>query len=546
MEKKWWKESVIYQIYPKSFCDSNHDGMGDILGIVSKLDYLKDLGVDILWISPMYVSPQVDNGYDIADYYNIDPMFGTNEDFDILLKEAHARGLKIVMDLVVNHTSIEHPWFKESRRSKDNQYRDYYIWKDKPTNWASIFAGSAWEYDENTDMYYLHLYAKEQADLNWENVDMRNDIYKMMRYWLDKGIDGFRMDVINKISKDQRFLDIEPQTSKYMRCSKYTSNGPRIHEFLQEMNQNVMSQYDMMTVGEITACSIEDAIQYTSDHTHELNMLFQFEHTDVDAGQYGKWTPVPLYLPKLKASLEKWQLGLMNEGWNNLFWDNHDQPRVVSRFGNTEYWADSAKMLAATLHMMKGTPYIYQGEELGMTNYPFSSLNECVDVEVFNNYKELVEEKQVLTHEEMMNGIRYSSRDNARTPMQWDESENAGFSSVTPWMKVNPNYENINANKQIGDEDSVYSFYQKLIKLRHHNQTIVYGDFELLEKEDLDLFIYRRYDEDNEILVISNFSTNVREYKVEGDYEILISNDEQEIHDTVSIKPYGTYVLIKK
>lgn len=339
MEKKWWKESVIYQIYPKSFQDSNNDGIGDIQGIIQRLDYLKNLGVDILWISPMYVSPQVDNGYDIADYYQIDPMFGTMEDFDMLLEEAHTRGLKIVMDLVVNHTSDQHEWFQQSRSSTDNKYRNYYIWKkgknnQEPTNWESIFSGSAWEYDKLTDMYYLHLYSSKQPDLNWDNVDMRNDIYKMMKFWLDKGIDGFRMDVINKISKAE-YIDVLPQTSQYMRCSQYTSNGPHIHEFLQEMNKKIISQYDAMTVGEITACSIEQAIQYTSDHTHELNMLFQFEHNDVDSGQYGKWTPIPLDLVKLKKIMEKWQLGLMHEGWNSLFWDNHDQPRIVSRFGNT-------------------------------------------------------------------------------------------------------------------------------------------------------------------------------------------------------------------
>ncbi|MDE6952181.1 MAG: alpha-glucosidase [Erysipelotrichales bacterium] len=554
MEKKWWKESVVYQIYPKSFQDSNNDGIGDIQGIIQRLDYLKNLGVDILWISPMYVSPQVDNGYDIADYYQIDPMFGTMKDFDMLLEEAHSRGLKIVMDLVVNHTSDQHEWFQQSRLSTDNKYRDYYIWKkgknnQEPTNWESIFSGSAWEYDELTDMYYLHLYSSKQPDLNWDNVDMRNDIYKMMKFWLDKGIDGFRMDVINKISKAE-YVDVLPQTSHYMRCSKYTSNGPRIHEFLQEMNKKVISQYDAMTVGEITACSIEQAIQYTSDYTHELNMLFQFEHNDVDSGQYGKWTPIPLDLVKLKRIMEKWQIGLMHEGWNSLFWDNHDQPRIVSRFGNTstpQYWKDSAKMLAVTLHMMKGTPYIYQGEELGMTNYPFQDLEDCVDVEVFNNYKMLVLEKKVLTHEQMMKGICYSSRDNARTPMQWDNSIYAGFSKTTPWMNVNPNYHDINALSQMNNNDSIYSFYQKLIQLRREYDVIVYGDFELLEKEHPHLFIYRRYDDKNEILVISNFTNQelIYEFNYEN-YEILLSNDKPVISKTFCIKAYGTYILKRK
>lgn len=331
MKKAWWKESVIYQIYPKSFCDANGDGIGDIQGIISKLDYLKELGVDVLWLSPIYASPQVDNGYDISDYYAIGEQFGNMSDFEELLKQAHQRNMRLIMDLVVNHTSNQHQWFIESRKSKDNPYRDYYIWKEgkeekEPTNWASVFAGSAWQYDEQTDMYYLHLYSDKQPDLNWENEKVRNEVYQMMRWWLDKGVDGFRMDVINKISKDQRYLDILPQTSTYMRSSKYTSNGPRIHEFLHEMNQQVMSKYDVMTVGEITACSIEDAIQYTSDHTQELNMLFQFEHTDVDAGKYGKWTPVPLNLVKLKQVMTKWQLGLMNEGgivYSGIIMINH-------------------------------------------------------------------------------------------------------------------------------------------------------------------------------------------------------------------------------
>lgn len=366
--KAWWKESVIYQIYPRSFCDSNEDGIGDIKGIISRLDYLKDLGIDIIWLSPLYQSPNVDNGYDISDYQSISKEFGTMEDFHCLLKEAHKRNIRIVMDLVVNHTSDQHYWFIESQKSKDNPYRDYYIWKNgkngkEPNNWASVFSGSAWQYDENTDMYYLHLYSSKQPDLNWENDIVRKEIYDMMKWWLDKGIDGFRMDVINKISKVQTFEDVLPQTDTYMRPSKYVSNGPRIHEFLKEMNDKALSKYDVMTVGEITACSIEEARKYTGENEGELNMLFQFEHMDVDYGKYGKWSPIPLDLVKLKRSFTKWQYGLADYGWNSLFWDNHDQPRVVSRFGNTqEYWKDSAKMLATALHFLKGTPYIYQGE----------------------------------------------------------------------------------------------------------------------------------------------------------------------------------------
>lgn len=551
--KTWWKESVIYQIYPKSFCDSNGDGIGDIQGIISKLDYLKDLGIDIIWLSPLYQSPNVDNGYDISDYQAISRDYGTIEDFDELLKQAHLRGIKIVMDLVINHTSDQHQWFIESRQSRDNAYRDYYIWKEgkdgrEPNNWASVFSGSAWQYDETTDMYYLHLYSSKQPDLNWENKQLRHEIYQMMKWWLDKGIDGFRMDVINKISKDQSFQDVLPQTSQYMRPSKYVSNGPRIHEFLKEMNHEVLSRYDVMTVGEITACSIEQAKQYTGENEDELCMLFQFEHTDVDAGEYGKWTPIPLDLVKLKACLSKWQYGLADYGWNSLFWDNHDQPRVISRFGRTDkYWKDSAKMLATALHFMKGTPYIYQGEELGMTNYHFESLEDCQDVEVFNAYKELVEKKKVLTHEQMMKGINASSRDNARTPMQWKDSQNAGFTTGTPWIKINPNYQNINVQKQIQDQTSIYHYYQKLIQLRHQMPIMVYGQYELLEDNHPDLFVYTRTYHNEKLLIITNFSENEYDYSLNEfkDGKLIISNDDTKIKDSIHIKPYGAYVIYK-
>jgi len=554
--KTWWKESVIYQIYPKSFCDSNGDGIGDIQGIITKLDYLKELGIDIIWLSPIYESPQVDNGYDISDYQAISKDFGTMEDFDLLLKEAHLRNIRIVMDLVVNHTSDQHQWFIESRKSKDNPYRDYYIWKEgkdgkEPNNWASVFSGSAWQYDETTDMYYMHLYSDKQPDLNWENEELRHSIYDMMKWWLDKGIDGFRMDVINKISKTQTFEDVLPQTSPYMRPSKYVSNGPRIHEFLKEMNRQVLSHYDVMTVGEITACSIDDAKRYTGENEEELSMLFQFEHMDVDLGQYGKWSPIPLDLVKLKKSLTKWQNGLSDYGWNSLFWDNHDQPRVVSRFGNTDnYWKESATMLATVLHFLKGTPYIYQGEELGMTNYPFTSLKDCQDVEVFNAYQELVVERKLLTHDEMMKGICANSRDNARTPMQWDDSENAGFTTGTPWMKVNPNYHHIHAKKQINDPESIFHYYQQLIHLRHTMPIIVYGQYQILDEDHQDLYVYTRQYENEKLLVIGNFSDKTYDYKLPQEFEnadVLISNDQcQEISQTIHIQPYGTYVFYIK
>ncbi len=552
--KSWWKESVIYQIYPKSFCDRNNDGIGDIQGIISKLDYLEDLGIDIIWLSPIYESPNVDNGYDISDYRTISKEYGTMEEFEFLLKEAHKRHIKIVMDLVVNHTSDQHNWFVESRKSMDNPYRDYYIWREgkngkEPNNWASIFSGSAWQYDKQTDSYYLHLYSKEQPDLNWENTNVRKEIYEMMRWWLDKGIDGFRMDVINKISKDQSFQDVLPQSSTYMRPSKYVSNGPRIHEFLKEMNNQVLSRYDIMTVGEITSCSLEDARKYTGENEHELNMLFQFEHMDVDAGKYGKWTPIPLNLIQLKKVISKWQYGLAEYGWNSLFWDNHDQPRIVSRFGNVEkYWNKSAKMLAVALHFLKGTPYIYQGEEIGMTNYSFDSISECQDVETINAYKDLVHSGQ-LTHEEMMQGICYSSRDNARTPMQWDTSLNAGFTQGIPWMKVNPNYKHINAKQQINDHDSIYNFYKQIIQLRHTMPIIVYGKYQLIDENHPDLFNYTREYENQKLLVVTNFSGKNVEYDIPNQFQngkILITNEKENnvFKEQMMIQPYGAYVII--
>lgn len=551
--KIWWKESVIYQIYPRSFCDSNGDGVGDIQGIISRLDYLQNLGIDIIWLSPIYQSPNIDNGYDISDYQAISSEFGTMKDFDCLLKEAHDRNIKIVMDLVVNHTSDQHPWFIESKKSKNNAYRDYYIWKEgkngkEPNNWASVFSGSAWQYDEQTDMYYLHLYSDKQPDLNWENENVRQDIFKMMNWWLDKGIDGFRMDVINKISKEQSFNDVLPQTSQYMRPSRYVSNGPRIHDFLKEMYQNTLAHHDVMTVGEITACSVEEAKKYTGEKENELSMLFQFEHMDIDLGKYGKWSPIPLDLVKLKQSFTKWQNGLADDGWNSLFWDNHDQPRVVSRFGNVEqYWQESAKMLATVLHFLKGTPYIYQGEELGMTNYPFRSLDDCQDVEVFTSYHELVEREHLLTHEEMMKGICANSRDNARTPMQWNDSHHAGFTSGTPWMKVNPNYKNINAKQQIHDRNSIFHYYKQLIQLRHSMPVIVYGQYQLLEENHPDLYIYTRLYNDEKLLIIANFSTNKHIYQLPDEFikgNILISNQKNaDIQPMMSIEPYGAYVI---
>lgn len=530
MEKKWWKESVVYQIYPRSFKDSNGDGIGDINGITSKLDYLKELGIDVIWLSPVYKSPNDDNGYDISDYRDIMDEFGTMEDFNKLLNEAHKRNIKILMDLVVNHTSDEHKWFVESRKSRDNKYRDYYIWREgkdgkEPNNWGAIFGGSAWQYDENTNMYYLHLFSKKQPDLNWENETVRNEIYDMMKWWLDKGIDGFRMDVISMISKDQKFPD-----GKNGDFGPYSIHGPRVHEFLKEMNKEVLSKYDIMTVGETAGVTIDEAKKYAGFDSNELNMVFQFEHMDLDNNKDYKWNDEPVKLTKLKEVMGKWQTELEGEAWNSLFWNNHDQPRVVSRFGNDsdEYREVSAKMLGTCLHMMKGTPYIYQGEELGMTNIYFNSIDEYNDIESINAYNELVGSGKV-SKEKMMSYLRYKSRDNARTPMQWSDDENAGFTTGKPWMTINPNYVKINAQNEVSDSNSVFNYYKKLIKLRKENDIIVYGNYKPILEESEEIFAYIRELENKKLLVLCNFTKNVTSAEIPAellnkDAKLLISN----------------------
>ena len=484
MERAWWKEAAVYQIYPRSFQDSNGDGIGDLNGITMRLDYLKELGVDVVWLSPVYESPDCDNGYDISDYRTIMKKFGTMEDFDRLLAEAHRRGLKIVMDLVVNHTSDEHRWFIESRSSRDNPYRDYYIWRPgkggkAPNNWGSIFGGSAWEYDAGTDQYYLHLFAKGQPDLNWENPALRHEIYDMMAWWCEKGIDGFRMDVISMISKDQRFPNgAKGENALYGDASPYVISGPRVHEFLKEMNQKVLSKYDLMTVGETAGVTIEQAKRYAGEETHELNMVFQFEHVEIGDGPLGKWTTQRYSMPELRAVMSKWQTALEGCAWNSLFWGNHDQPRCVSRFGcdRPEYRALSAKMLAACLYFMKGTPYIYQGDELGMTNNGgFRQLSDYRDLESVNWFHAYTR-AGLATQEEMLAALGARSRDHARTPMQWSGEKNAGFSEGTPWIQVNPDYYKINAADEESAIDSVLHFYRSLIALRKENPALIYGD----------------------------------------------------------------------
>lgn len=550
MKKAWWKEAVVYQIYPRSFCDSNGDGIGDLNGITSKLDYLKELGIDVIWLSPVYKSPNDDNGYDISDYEDIMTEFGTMDDFDKMLAAAHERGIKIVMDLVVNHTSDEHPWFVESRSSKDNEKRDYYIWKEgkdgkEPTNWGSAFSGPAWKYDEKTDMYYLHLFSVKQPDLNWENPKVRKEVFDMMTRWCEKGIDGFRMDVISLISKPEGYPDAKV-VGLYGDMG-ICANGPKVHDYLKEMNEKVLSKFDIMTVGETAGVTLEEAKKYANTDGSELNMVFQFEHMDLDGGEKFKWSTKPMPLVPLKENLSKWQKGLDGVAWNSLYFCNHDQPRIVSRLGDESdaYRELSAKCIATCLHMMQGTPYIYQGEELGMTNTVFNSVDDFRDLESVNAYRELVE-SGLYTDGDMFPKIAHKSRDNARTPMQWDASENAGFTTGKPWIAVNPNYKKINVADQLKREDSVFHYYQKLIRLRKENEIIVYGNYELLLPEDENIFAYTRTLDNQKLLVVCNFSKSEQKFDFSG-YEnakVLISNYNRDARKDGILKPYEATVLL--
>ena len=556
MEKRWWKESVVYQIYPRSFCDSNGDGIGDLNGITGKLDYLKELGIDVIWLSPVYKSPNDDNGYDISDYQAIMDEFGTMEDFDRMLATAHEKGIKIMMDLVVNHTSDEHKWFIESRKSTDNPYRDYYIWRPAkedgslPNNWGSCFSGSAWEYDKTTDMYFLHLFSKKQPDLNWDNPAVRQDVFDMMNWWLKKGVDGFRMDVISLISKEPGLPDKETGINGYATFN-VSANGPHVHEYLQEMRQKALNNADTITVGECSGVTLEEAKKYARSDEKELNMVFQFEHMDVDSDEKaGKWTTRKMDLRNLKKILTRWQKGLQDIAWNSLYWENHDQPRSVSRFGNDsdEYREISAKMLATCIHMMQGTPYVYQGEELGMTNCPFNTLDNFRDLESINAFHELTEQGK-MTEEDMMAAIGYKGRDNARTPMQWDDSAYAGFSTTNPWIMVNPNYTKINAKDQVNREDSVFKYYQKLIKLRHESELIVYGTYDLILDDDKDIYAYIRTLGDEKLIVYCNFSENTREVELPEEFtngKVLISNYiDAKVNHKITLRPYEAIVIQK-
>ena len=557
-DKKWWKNSVVYQVYPKSFCDSNGDGNGDLNGITEKLPYIKELGADVIWLNPIFASPQVDNGYDISDYRAIEPSLGTMEDFERLLSRAHELGLKILLDLVVNHTSDQHEWFKEAKKSRDNKYHDYYIWKDGkkgelPNNWGSSFGGSTWEYVEEVGQYYLHCFAKEQPDLNWENPEVRNAIYDMMRFWFEKGVDGFRMDVISLISKDQTFPDgpiIQNKAygSYYAGCA----NGPRVHEFLHEMNMKVLSDFDVMTVGETPHTNSDEAILFTKADREELDMVFHFDHMHLDYDENGKYSRNRVPLVELKRVMTEWQDKMYeNDGWNSLYWSNHDQARAVSRFGNDseEYRVVSAKMLGTCLHMMQGTPYVYEGEEIGMTNADFTDISEYRDLEAIDIYKDFTERKGY-SPEYILDCLRRKSRDNARTPMQWDDSEEAGFTTGTPWIRKIGNYKDINVKKCLADPDSVFYYYQKLIALRHEMPVITEGRYVLVDPANEKVYAYLRKDENESLLVVCNFTDETIEYPV-GEYlegragELVISNYEEaaaDVSDSIKLMPYGAYV----
>lgn len=554
MDQSWWKESVVYQIYPRSFKDSNGDGIGDLQGIIEKLDYLKELGVDIIWLSPVYKSPNDDNGYDVSDYQDIMDEFGTMADWEHLVQEMHDREMKLMMDLVVNHSSDEHRWFLEAKKSKDNPYRNYYIWRKgkdgkEPTNWESFFSGSAWEYDETTDEYFLHLFSKKQPDLNWENPKLRREVYDMMNWWIDKGVDGFRMDVINLISKAGYQDAPNLEGKKYASGAEYFFNGPKIHEYLQEMNKEVLSK-GVVTVGETPGVDVEQAKLYTGSDRNELNMVFQFEHMDLDSGPGGKWDLRPLKLKDLRDNFTKWQKGLEGEGWNSLYLNNHDQPRMVSRFGNDgKYRVESAKMLATFLHTLQGTPYIYQGEEIGMTNVKFDTIKEYKDIETLNMFNEKVKDNNE-DEAKVMESIYVKGRDNARTPVQWNASEHAGFTTGTPWIAANPNYKEVNVEQAMADPDSIFHYYKKLIKLRKENDVIVYGTYDLLLDDHEQIYAYTRTLKKEKLLVILNFSDHRPVFKLPEDMicrdvEVLISNYEQpEKPDVTSIKlrPYEAVV----
>ncbi|MGL4911215.1 MAG: glycoside hydrolase family 13 protein [Romboutsia sp.] len=539
MNKKWWKEAVAYQIYPRSFMDYNNDGIGDLKGIISKLDYLKDLGIDVIWICPMYKSPNDDNGYDISDYQDIMDDFGDMNDFDNLLKEVHKRDMKLIIDLVINHTSDEHEWFIESKSSKDNPKRDWYIWKEgkegkEPNNWESIFKGSVWEYDEKSEEYFLHLFSKRQPDLNWKNEDMRNSIYNMINWWLDKGIDGFRVDAISHINKEEGLVDLEnPHNLKYVSSFSKHMNVDGIHEYLKELKENTFDKYDIMTVGEANGVNADEADLWVGEEEGKFNMLFQFEHLDLWNCDNGK----SFNIRNLKNVWNKWQVNLATNGWNALYIENHDVTRIVSSWGDDKkYLNESAKALGLVYFMHKGTPFIYQGQEIGMTDVKYDSIHEYDDIRTKNQYNELIESG--IDENKALEIVSSSSRDNTRTPMQWDSSLNGGFSKNTPWIKLNPNYTDINVESQIKDENSILNFYKSIIKIRKENEVLVYGEYKLILENDENIFAYERILEDDKFLIISNLSSDKVNYeykKLSLKYDnLLLSNYDIKAHDNLT------------
>lgn len=554
---QWWQSAVVYQIYPRSFQDSNGDGIGDLPGITQRLDYVKQLGADVIWLNPIYRSPGVDNGYDISDYYDIDPKFGTMADFDALLTAAHAKGLKLMMDIVVNHSSDQNAWFKESASSRDNPYADYYIWRDPvdghaPTNWGALFGGSAWEYVASRQQYYLHSFAVEQPDLNWESLRLRQAVYDMMNFWVARGVDGFRLDVINSISKPTVFVDGPVADGEpYASIGAIEANGPRLHEFLQEMYAQVFAGRALMTVGETPGASVTDAQQLAGRNSHELNMVFQFEHVSLDGNpdpRFGKWNDQPVQLGALKHSLSKWQTGLHDQAWNSLYWNNHDQPRIVSRFGDDRpaYRTRSAKMLATLLHFMQGTPFIYQGEELGMTNAHLTRLDDYRDLESLNAYHHYVEVERATDAATMLAYLAHTSRDNARTPMQWQDAPHAGFTTGTPWLAVNPNYPRINAQRAQTTPGSVFHYYQRLVALRHQLPLIRTGRYHLLMPDDQSVYAYTRHDGHQTLLVICNFTAETQSRHFEQRppaAPLLISNYDDDQGDVLRAYEAKVYLF---
>jgi len=549
MNRTWWKEGVVYQIYPRSFKDSSGNGIGDIYGIIEKLDYIKSLGVNMIWICPIYSSPNDDNGYDISDYRKISEEFGGNRAFDILLKEMHKRDLKLIMDLVANHSSDEHRWFEESKKGENNPYHDYYFWKKgkkeiRPNNWLSVFSGSVWEWDSNLNKYYLHSFTKKQPDLNWENPKVRDEIYDVLNFWFSKGVDGFRMDVISFISKRLDFPPAKPEATLSEMMENIYANGPRIHEYLKEMNEKVLSKYDIVTVGEGPGVNLKTGLNYVDEKEKELDMVFHFDHLQIDFGPEGKFDPQPIDFIKFKKVFSDWDSLLRNKGWNSIFLGNHDFSRIVSRFGNDKkYRNESAKLLATLLMTLRGTPYVYQGDEIGMTNVKYPSIDHYDDIETRNAWKEAVEQNKDM--DVFLKAIHIQSRDNARTPLQWDASKFAGFSTNKPWIGVNENYNKINVELQEDNSDSILNYYREIIRIRKNNSTLIYGDFLDLEPSNEKLYIYKRWDQQKTYFIVLNFSNDKVQWGINNfeSMRLVISNYKKSVYDK-SVDPWEARVYI--